>query len=109
MVVWQFSSTFGAFVAYCVLFGLTGGGFVSLIPPVTAEIVGVENIQAGIGMAYLLTTCGNLLGTPLIGLLQSAYGWTAAIQFSGSLTVAAGLTAIILRFIRSRGKVFLVI
>ncbi|CAO3593134.1 unnamed protein product [Absidia cylindrospora] len=51
-VVWQFSTTYGAYIAYCVLYGLTGGAFVSLLPVVIADIVGVKNIQRGIGMCY---------------------------------------------------------
>lgn len=101
MVLWQVSTTYNVYVAYCVLFGLTGGGFVSLMPPVVAELVGIDNIQSGVGMAYLMTMIGNLLGTPLAGLLQGAKGWTAAIQFAGAMTVAAGIVAIVLRFIRS--------
>jgi len=68
MVIWQFSTNYGTFVAYCVLYGLTAGGFVSLLPVITADIVGVENIQRGLGMAYMTTVIGNLLGTPIIWL-----------------------------------------
>ncbi|KAI7852924.1 major facilitator superfamily domain-containing protein [Circinella umbellata] len=86
MVVWQFASTYGAFVAYCVLFGLTGGSFVSLMPPVVADIVGIENIQKGVSISYALTMFGNLLGTPVSGKLRGQFGWTAAIQFPGAMT-----------------------
>jgi MFS family permease len=51
-VIWQFSSGYGTYVAFCVLYGLTGGAFVSLLPVVIADIVGVKNIQRGIGMCY---------------------------------------------------------
>ena len=86
MVVWQFATTYGAFVAYCVLFGLTGGSFVSLMPPVVADIVGIENIQKGVSISYALTMFGNLLGTPISGKLREQFGWTAAIQFPGAMT-----------------------
>lgn len=108
MIVWQFSDSYGIFVAFCVLYGLTGGGFVSLFPVVTAEIVGVQNIQKGLSLCYFITIFGNLLGTPLIGLLQSARGWTAAIQFAGAPSVAAALVMLYLRFIINR-KIFAVV
>ena len=38
------------------------------------------------------------MGTPIIGLLQSNYGWTSAIQFGGSMTVGASLFMLALRF-----------
>lgn len=105
MVIWQFSDSFGPFVAYCVLFGLTGGGFVSLLPPVIADIVGIEHIQKGVSFAYMMTMFGNLLGTPISGQLQTKFGWTAAIQFPGAMTVAAALGALGARVLMSR-KVF---
>ncbi|CDS13676.1 hypothetical protein LRAMOSA05850 [Lichtheimia ramosa] len=108
MIVWQFSDSYGVFVAFCVLYGLTGGGFVSLFPVVTAEIVGVQNIQKGLSLCYFITIFGNLLGTPLIGLLQSARGWTAAIQFAGAPSVAAALVMLYLRFIINK-KIFAVV
>ena len=108
MVVWQFSNSYGAFVAFCVLYGLTGGGFVSLFPVVTAEIVGIEHIQKGLSCCYFLTLFGNLFGTPLIGLIQSNTTWTSAIQFAGAPTVAAALVMLYLRFIVNK-KVFAVV
>lgn len=106
MVIWQNAKNYAAFAVYCVLFGLTAGGFVSLLPVTTADIVGVENIQRGLGMAYMTTVLGNLLGTPIIGLLFNSYGWTASIQFAGSLTVTASLFVLVLRLTMTKGKIF---
>ncbi|KAI9274758.1 major facilitator superfamily domain-containing protein [Phascolomyces articulosus] len=119
MVIWQFSTTYAGFVAYCVLCkclslyikniylytnmddgvdGLTCGAFVSLFPVVAAEVVGVEQIQRAIGLTYGFSFFGNLVGTPIIGILQSNYGWTSAIQFGGSMTVGASLFMLALRY-----------
>ncbi|KAI9313742.1 major facilitator superfamily domain-containing protein [Dichotomocladium elegans] len=98
MAIWEFSTTYSVFAVFSVLYGLTGGGFVSLFPVVTAEIVGVQHIQKGIGFCYFLTMPGSLLGSPFIGLLQKNRGWTAAIQFAGVPSVAAGLVMLVLRF-----------
>ncbi|KAI9492498.1 major facilitator superfamily domain-containing protein [Zychaea mexicana] len=98
MVIWQFANTYGAFVAYCVLYGLTGGGFVSLFPVVAAEVAGVEQIQRAVGLTYGFSFFGNLVGTPIIGLIQTDYGWTSAIQFGGAMTVGASLFMLALRF-----------
>lgn len=106
MVIWQSAKNYATFAVFCVLYGLTAGGFVSLLPVTTADIVGVENIQRGLGMAYMTTLIGNLLGTPIIGLLFNASGWTAAIQFAGGLTVLASVFMLVLRMMLSNGKVF---
>lgn len=106
MILWQFSTTYASFIAFCVLYGLTAGGFVSLLPVTTADIVGVENIQRGLGMAYMTTVFGNLVGTPVIGKLLNAYNWTAAIQFGGSVTMVSAIIMFILRMIMANGKLF---
>ncbi|ORX58980.1 MFS general substrate transporter, partial [Hesseltinella vesiculosa] len=62
MVIWQFATTYAVFVVYGLVFGLVSGAFVALTPAIAAEIIGVENIQKGLGMAYAATTVGNLLG-----------------------------------------------
>ncbi|KAI8074537.1 major facilitator superfamily domain-containing protein [Gongronella butleri] len=109
MVLWQFSHSYGVYVLFCVLYGFTSSVFVSLLPPILADVVGVENIQVGIGMSYMLTFFGSLVGPPLIGILLQQYGWTAAIQFSGAPTVASGLVILYLRMCRSKGKLLMVI
>ncbi|CAO3631663.1 unnamed protein product [Cunninghamella blakesleeana] len=109
MVIWQFSTDINTYIAFCIVYGLMAGVFVSLLPIVIAEIVGVENIQCGIGMTYTITLFGNLLGSPLIGLLKDKYGWTIAIQFAGAPTILSGIILLYLRFLRSNGKVFMVI
>lgn len=106
MVLWQFSSSPGSFITFSILFGLTAGGFVSLLPVITGDIVGVENIQRGIGMIYLATVAGDLLGTPIVGLLRDAFDWTAAIQFAGSANMAAALFLLALRMDIAYGHVF---
>ncbi|SAM07734.1 hypothetical protein [Absidia glauca] len=108
-VLWQFSSSYGLYIAYCVLYGLTGGAFVSLLPVVIADIVGVKNIQRGIGMCYTISLFGNLLGSPIIGKLLQTYNWTCAIQFSGATTLGAALILIYLRMHRSKGKLLVII
>lgn len=109
MVIWQFSSETNIYIGFCIVYGLVSGVFVSLLPVVIAEIVGVENIQCGIGMTYTITLFGNLLGSPLIGLLKDKYGWTVAIQFAGAPTILSGIILLYLRFLRSKGKIFMVI
>ncbi|KAG2237800.1 hypothetical protein INT48_002101 [Thamnidium elegans] len=106
MVIWQLATTYTIFAVYCVLYGLTAGGFVSLLPVTCADIVGVENIQKGLGMAYMTTVIGNLLGTPIIGLLQGTFGWTAAIQFAGAMAIVSSVFMFILRMSMSKGKLF---
>ncbi|ORZ08106.1 major facilitator superfamily domain-containing protein [Absidia repens] len=106
MLLWQFADSYGMYVAYALLFGLSAGAFVSMVPAVTFDIVGIENIQYGLGMAYAATTPGTLMGTPISGLLQTHFGWTAAIQYCGALTMTASLMALALRMVKANYRIF---
>ncbi|KAI8074544.1 major facilitator superfamily domain-containing protein [Gongronella butleri] len=109
MVMWQFSTSYNVYVGFCVLYGLTSSVFVSLLPAILADIVGVRKIQQGIGMAYSIAFFGSLVGPAIAGILLQQFGWTAAIQFSGAPTVAGGLVVLYLRHLRSNGKFFCII
>lgn len=49
----------------CRLYRLTGGGFVSLVPVVTAELVTLRKIQHVVNMAFFSMLLGGLFGTPI--------------------------------------------
>lgn len=88
------------------LYGLTGGGFVSLLPTLTADLVGIRNLSRGLGMCYLSAIFGTLFGTPLAGILSDRAGYAACIEFAGATTIASSLILIVLRQRRSKGVIF---
>jgi predicted MFS family arabinose efflux permease len=88
------------------LYGLTGGGFLALIPAVTAELVPVKNVSQGINLLFLAMVPGGLLGTPISGLLRDHAGFMAAIEFAGATTVLSSLILLILRQRRAHNKIF---
>jgi MFS family permease len=45
-------------VIFVIVYGINGGGFVSLFPVVAAEIIGVEKLSLAVGLLY----SGNLFG-----------------------------------------------
>ncbi|KAI8333843.1 major facilitator superfamily domain-containing protein [Chlamydoabsidia padenii] len=108
-LLWQFSSSYGAYTVYCVFCGLTVGVFVSLLPMVIADIVGVLNIQHGIGFCYSTMVFGVLLGAPISGKLLQNYSWTVAIQFIGATTLVASLFLGWLRMKQTKGKLLMII
>jgi predicted MFS family arabinose efflux permease len=89
------------------LYGLTGGGFLALVPAVTAELVPVKNISQGMNFLFLSMVPGGLLGTPISGLLKDHAGFTAAIEFAGATTVLSALILFILRQRLSHNKFFI--
>lgn len=108
-VVWINAKSYGSLFAFGVLYGLTGGGFVSLLPTLAADLVGIKNLSTGLGMCYFSAMFGTLFGTPLAGILSDRVGYTACIEFAGGMTILSSLVIIILRQRRSKGVIFCII
>ncbi|CAO3660979.1 unnamed protein product [Umbelopsis ramanniana] len=106
MVVWVEVHSIGTLYLIGVLYGLTGGGFLALIPAVTAELVPVKNVSQGINLLFLAMVPGGLLGTPISGLLRDQAGFIAAIEFAGATTILSSLILLILRQRRAHYKIF---
>ncbi|KAI9286082.1 major facilitator superfamily domain-containing protein [Umbelopsis sp. AD052] len=107
MVVWIEVNSIGTLYAIGILYGLTGGGFLALVPAVTAELVPVKNISQGMNFLFLSMVPGGLLGTPISGLLKDHAGFTAAIEFAGATTVLSALILFVLRQRLSHNKFFI--
>ncbi|KAI8338680.1 major facilitator superfamily domain-containing protein [Chlamydoabsidia padenii] len=105
-ILWQNSTSYNIYATYCVLNGFTGGVFIALLPVVVADIVGVENLQRGIGLCYLLCTVGNLAGPPIATKLFEMYGWAVAIQFLGTVILISSMILLLLRIKRSNRQMF---
>ncbi|KAI9188769.1 hypothetical protein H9P43_000191 [Blastocladiella emersonii ATCC 22665] len=67
--IWMWSATPGMLIFFAIFFGLAGGGFVSLMPSVSAQVCGVQNLAATIGLVYTALSVGHLAGPPLAALL----------------------------------------
>ncbi|GAB5592500.1 hypothetical protein Unana1_07400 [Umbelopsis nana] len=106
MVVWVQVKSLASLYVFGVLYGLTGGAFVSLFPAVAAELVPVQKIQQGVSLAFISMTLGGIFGTPISGLIKEHAGFTAAIEFSGATTIASSVILLYLRQRRSHGKIF---
>ncbi|KAF9967081.1 hypothetical protein BGZ70_000177 [Mortierella alpina] len=57
-------------IVFVVVYGINGGGFVSLFPVVAAEVIGVERLTAAVGLLYSGNLFGKVFWLFIIGLLQ---------------------------------------
>lgn len=67
MLVWYGSGAAWALILFAVLFGMFYGGFVALIPALTADYFGSRQLGAIIGWLYTSVSVGTLVGPPLAG------------------------------------------
>ncbi|ORZ38103.1 major facilitator superfamily domain-containing protein [Catenaria anguillulae PL171] len=89
-------------VVFAVFFGFVGGGFVSLMPTVSAQVCGVKNLASTIGLVYSALSVGHLAGPPLAALLVDTSfrpeasmfpsgGYAGTIIYSGVATLLASM------------------
>ncbi|ORZ09528.1 major facilitator superfamily domain-containing protein [Absidia repens] len=109
LAVWYTAQTAASLWAFCVLFGIFGGGYVAMITSVIAECVGVEMIESATGWLFFAWMFGGLFGQPVSAVIiehdNGSYG--GAIIFAGVLFLFAGVLAGVLRFMRSGKKIFI--
>eukprot|EP00741_Cyanophora_paradoxa_P020431 tig00021254_g19721.t1 len=92
MLAWPWCTAPPALAAFCALYGFTGGGFISLLPVVSAELFGVERLARAVGLLFTSFGVANAVGSPLAGFLFDATGsYTPAIlAFSACMFVSVG-------------------
>ncbi|KAI8579487.1 hypothetical protein K450DRAFT_242344 [Umbelopsis ramanniana AG] len=97
MLIWPFAKSYGVLFFYFIVYSASGGVFLSVLPAIAIEIVGIEHLAQGMTMYFLATGPGFLLGTPLAGQIFDASNYVTAIEFSGAITVLASIMALALR------------
>jgi len=99
------------FVTYVILYGITSGTYVSLLPPVLFDLVGPQYFSSVNGALYFLRGIGTLVGTPSAGALikggrrsgaASPEGFLHAIIMTGLLLAASAVCVGWVRVEKSR-------
>ncbi|RKP05777.1 major facilitator superfamily domain-containing protein, partial [Thamnocephalis sphaerospora] len=106
LLMWTFSASYAVLLLFVLLYGFSAGGFISLYPVVTAELVGLDELPNAIGVLYAGCTLGNLFGPPIAGALLDAtlpnISYLPVQLFCGITTVVGSLFVLWLRTMRTR-------
>ncbi|KAI8367187.1 major facilitator superfamily domain-containing protein [Choanephora cucurbitarum] len=100
MAFWPFATTFGSLMAFAVLFGFFCGIYYALAPPITAAIVGTDNISSGLSILFLASAIAGT-GPPIASAIQEAtpeHGYIGVQMFSGSVYLFGALICLILKW-----------
>ncbi|KAF9178227.1 hypothetical protein BGZ51_007816 [Haplosporangium sp. Z 767] len=98
LVIWMFATSLPVLIVYVILYGLLGGGFISLLAPVLAEQFGVSSLTILVGVTFGINGMGSLTGTPIAtailarlgGVDVGGNGYKGAIGFiGGSMALGA--------------------
>ncbi|KAI5124992.1 hypothetical protein M0805_007417 [Coniferiporia weirii] len=106
-VLWLPFPSSGPIVAFCALYGLFSGAFVTLIPAYIASRSPVEKFGARLGSIYIFVAIATLIGTPTAGAFVPAltqHNFTRLIVFTGVLEVAGGTALGVAHFVTLRER-----
>ncbi|ORZ35641.1 major facilitator superfamily domain-containing protein, partial [Catenaria anguillulae PL171] len=63
--LWLWLPTPAGLISFAALFGFMSGGYISLMPSVTAQVCGVAKLPSSIGLVFSGMMLGHLLGPPM--------------------------------------------
>ncbi|KAF9938453.1 hypothetical protein BGZ75_001372 [Mortierella antarctica] len=100
VALWSASVNMTIMTSFMVVYGLFGGGFISIFPVVVAQVVGVERLSSALGIVYFGNVVGNLLGAPIATAIMQAQGgrYLGAIMFAGFSPIIAAFFVLFIRF-----------
>jgi MFS family permease len=108
---WLSCKTFSSLLAYGLIYAFVAGGSVSIVPSAAADIFGVKKISSFLGVLFSIAAFGNLLSSPIAGLLSDSYdSYTPAIILSGVAQIAGACLLCFMRkendpeFLENSGK-----
>ncbi|KAI7860226.1 major facilitator superfamily domain-containing protein [Circinella umbellata] len=106
-VIWPFATSFGILVVFCVLWGSTSGMYYALAAPITASVVGMEKLSAGLSLAFIFSAIAAI-GIPISAAIQQATpnnGYIGIQMFVGAVYVLGAFICLYLK-IRLTGSLF---
>ncbi|KAI9269206.1 major facilitator superfamily domain-containing protein [Phascolomyces articulosus] len=98
-VIWPFATSYGVLVVFCILWGSTGGMYYALAAPITASVVGMEKLSAGLSIAFLMSAIAAM-GTPISAAIQQATpnnGYLGIQMFDGAVYVLGAMICLYLK------------
>ncbi|GAA5798976.1 hypothetical protein HPULCUR_004385 [Helicostylum pulchrum] len=107
MLLWPFAKTYETMMAFAVLFGFTCGIYYALAPPITAAVVGPDNISAGLSILFLASAISGT-GPPIASAIQEATpggGYLGVQMFSGSVYIFGSIICVALKY-KMTGSLF---
>ncbi|ORY07093.1 MFS general substrate transporter [Basidiobolus meristosporus CBS 931.73] len=102
LLIWSFAKSFGVLIFFSVVYGIMGGGLISLLPIVTTSMFGLDQTATRIGIVFGISTVGTLLGTPISGAILDStspnISYTGVIGFSGGIYLLGAAMVLYLKF-----------
>ncbi|KAI0221209.1 hypothetical protein LSAT2_027402 [Lamellibrachia satsuma] len=100
--------TYPTIAIACVLFSVAGGGYISVLPTLLAEELGIERIHTTFGMSLLIVGCADLVVPAVMGKLRDITGtWDGSFYACGGLMAAVSFLNLLLPVATKAGQSWL--
>nr|XP_019048291.1 hypothetical protein I302_02061 [Kwoniella bestiolae CBS 10118]OCF27221.1 hypothetical protein I302_02061 [Kwoniella bestiolae CBS 10118] len=96
LCLWLTAKSFGATLAFAIMFGLIAPGFQGILPQIIVQLFGPANLATNVGLILLSGAPGNLINGPIGGGLYDTTGRTTfkyTIIFGGGMQILGGILA----------------
>jgi OFA family oxalate/formate antiporter-like MFS transporter len=94
---WRWATSVWSLVVFVLVFGACYGGFVALVPALTADYFGGRNVSGIIGVLYTSVAVGTLVGPTLAGVAYDLrHSYTLPIVASAAVNLIAVACAVVL-------------
>lgn len=100
LALWIPGKSAAAIIVYAILFGFSSGGFISLGPPLIAQISDIRQIGVRTGTAFAVQSFGALTGSPIAGaiVLKENGSYLGLQLFCGCTMAAAVIVFLVARY-----------
>jgi len=101
------ATSFATLLPGCLLYGVAGGAYVALTPPVVKEFVAIEDLAQAAGLVYTAWGWSLMVGPPIAGWLQSEMsppGYKVPLFCAGACLLLSALCVLGLEQLHNRGS-----
>ncbi|RUP43876.1 major facilitator superfamily domain-containing protein [Jimgerdemannia flammicorona] len=98
LVIWMFAKSYAVLLLFVIAYGLTGGAFWALTPPVAVQVVGINKLGSALSIIYLVNVIPLVFSSPIASALTDNFSpslpYEYTILFAG-LTLCIGALCLI--------------
>ena len=104
LTLWFFAHSYAMMMAFSIIFGLMGGGYVSLLPAACTDIFEPRVLSSMTGLVFVFDGFRSLLGTPISLLLRPSHhgSYMLAIVYTGVCMLLGSIILGIVAYVHKR-------
>ncbi|RUS13315.1 major facilitator superfamily domain-containing protein [Endogone sp. FLAS-F59071] len=106
MIIWTLARNLAELIVFSIIFGFFCGAFFTMVVPITAEIVGMENLSAATSLAFTVASVG-VFATSIVDAIQGAVApgtYLVVILSTGGVYIVGTVLLVILLIVLQRQK-----